>query len=276
MLSTAIVIFREAFEIALILGVVLAATRGLPARAVYVWSGFAAGVLGAVLIALGMDSISQSFEGVGQELLNACILFTAAFFIGWTVIWMRSHAYEMNQKLKQVGRDMIENKVPYYTLSLVIGAAVLREGAEIALFTYSMLATGQAVSSIVAGSLLGAAAGIGLGVLLYLGLIRISLKYLFIVTTTLLTLLVSGLMAVGTGFLVAAGYFSDYSETLWDTDWLLPQDSLMGQTLHVLIGYIAQPMQIQVMAYAASLLTLSLLLTGMHKLAARSQKVLAA
>lgn len=266
MLSTAIVIFREAFEIALILGVVLAATRGLIGRTRYVVGGFAAGAFGAICIAFMMDTISESLEGVGQEVLNACILFTAAFFIGWTVVWMRSHAREMQKKLKQVGQDVRDSKVPYYTLSLVIGAAVLREGAEIALFTYSMIASGQPLMEIASGAALGAVGGVALGVLIYLGLVRISMKHLFAVTSSLLILLVCGLMAVGMGFLVSAGYFADLSDTVWDTSHILAEDSVLGQTLHILIGYISQPMEIQVMTYSATLATLLVATYGLPKL----------
>ncbi len=260
MLSTAIVIFREAFEIALILGVVLAATRGLPKRSHYVWGGFLGGAIGASLISLFIDTISSGFEGVGQELMNAAILFAAAFFIGWTVVWMRTHAHVMVTKIKTVGKAVAENQTPYFALSLVIGLAVLREGAEIALFTYSMVAAGQHAGDIILGSLLGAAAGAGMGALLYFGLIKIPTKHLFTVTSGLLTLVVSGLTAVGCGFLVAAGYLSDFSATVWDTSNLLSENSLAGQTLHVLIGYIEQPMQIQVIAYLGTLLTLLILM----------------
>jgi high-affinity iron transporter len=270
MLSTAIVIFREAFEIALILGVVLAATRGLAGRNAYVWGGFAAGALGAASIALFMDVISSGMEGLGQELMNACILFTAAFFIGWTVIWMRTHAREMVGKIKSVGKAVAENRMPYMALAAVIGLAVLREGAEIALFTYSMVATGKAVSDIIFGAMLGAAAGFALGAVLYFGLIKIPTQHLFTVTSALLTLVVCGLMAVGAGFLVSAGYFFDYSDTLWDSSALLAENSLLGQTLHVLIGYMEQPMLIQGIFYGVTFTAI----TGLIWLLERPKKVI--
>lgn len=265
MLSTAIIIFREAFEIALIIGVVLAATRGLAKRSLYVWGGFGAGVLGAIGVAMFMDAISSGFEGVGQEMMNAGILFTAALFIGWTVVWMRTHAREMVMKIKSVGQAVQENTAPYVALSLVIGLAVLREGAEIALFTYSMLASGKAVAEIALGSLLGGAAGAAAGALLYFGLITIPTRHLFSVTSGLLTLVVCGLMAVGAGFLTSAGYFADYSDTLWDSSAFLAENSLIGQTLHVLIGYIAQPMEIQAIFYLATLFTLLALMGWLER-----------
>ena len=48
MLATAIIVFREVLEAALIVGIVMAASRGVPRRGVWVGGGIAGGVLGAV------------------------------------------------------------------------------------------------------------------------------------------------------------------------------------------------------------------------------------
>ena len=44
MLAAAIIVFREVIEAGLIVGIVLAATRGVQSRTVYVLGGIAAGV----------------------------------------------------------------------------------------------------------------------------------------------------------------------------------------------------------------------------------------
>jgi len=41
---------------------------------------------------------------------------------------------------------------------------------------------------------------------------------------------------------------------LWDTSWLLSDQSLVGRVLHTLIGYTAQPAGIQLVFYVATLL----------------------
>src|ERR1700722_17094380 len=131
MLSTAIIIFREILEIAMIVGIVLAATRGVPGRAMWIFGGFAAGCAGAGLVAVFARTISASLSGMGQEFFNALILFTAAGFIGWTALWVRKNARVMTAQLRQAGRDVVEGKAPLYSLALIIGLALLREGSEI-------------------------------------------------------------------------------------------------------------------------------------------------
>jgi len=265
MLSTAIVIFREALEIAVILGAVLAATRGLQNRIFWVLAGLGGGIFGALLVAVFARSISDAVSGMGQEIFNAGILFIAALFIGWTVLWMRKHSREMTAHLRQVGHEVARGKMPFYSLSFIIGLAILREGSEIVLFIYSMALSGQTTASIIMGSIIGFTLGTFAGVLLYYGLIKISAKYMFKVTSWLLILLVAGLASQGAAYLLAAGYFSGLSAQMWDTSWLLSEGSIAGKALHSLIGYSARPSLVQIIFYIGTLGGLVATITLMDK-----------
>jgi high-affinity iron transporter len=66
MLAIAIIVFREVLEAALVAGIVLAASRGVPRRGVWVTSGIAAGALGAALVAAGAGAIAAAVNGIGQ------------------------------------------------------------------------------------------------------------------------------------------------------------------------------------------------------------------
>jgi hypothetical protein len=73
-LGALVIVFREVLEAGLIIGIVLAATRGLPGRGRWVALGVLAGLAGAGVVALFAEAISNAFEGAGQELLNASVL----------------------------------------------------------------------------------------------------------------------------------------------------------------------------------------------------------
>jgi high-affinity iron transporter len=253
MLSTAIIVFREVLEMAIVIGIILAATRGLAGRMLWIGGGFAGGAAGAGLVAFFTETISRQASGLGQELMNALILFTAALFIGWTALWMRKHFRDMTSHIRQVGQEVAHGHLPLYSLFFVIALAVLREGSEIVLFVYGMVISGQGVVSIASGILLGAVLGLMAGIMIYAGLLKMSAKYMFKVTNVLLILLVAGLSAQGAAFLSAAGYFSDYAATLWDSSWLVSDASLAGKALHGLIGYSAHPTVIQGIFYIATL-----------------------
>lgn len=258
--AIALIIYREVLEIAMILGVVLAATRGLAARGLWIGLGFATGIGGAVGVALFAERISSMAEGMGQEFFNALILFAAALVIGWTAIWMRSHAREMSQQLKQIGKDVTEGKIPGFSLTLVIGLALLREGSEIALFLYGQWIQKPAMLPLAFGAGIGLGLGTLTGLMLYVGLIKLSSRYMLKITGWLLILLVAGLCAQGAEFLSAAGYFSNLSYTVWNSSWLLSDESMLGKALHTLIGYNARPTAVEMIFYFATLSSLLLII----------------
>ncbi len=271
MFSTALIVFREALEIAMILGIVLSATRELPGRAWWVAGGMLAGLSGAGIIAVFARSISDAADGMGQELFNAGVLFCAAALIGWTVVWMQGHARHMSAQLRAVGHKVVTGAMPRYSLSVIVGLAMLRECSEIVLFIYGMLVSGEPPASIVSGSVLGLLLGVGVGVLLYYGMMKMPARYALKFTSWLLILLVAGLSAQGANFLAAAGYFPDFSETMWDSSWLISEDGLLGRALHTLIGYSAHPTAIELIFYGATFA----LLVSMVKLATRPHKAAA-
>jgi high-affinity iron transporter len=129
---------------------------------------------------------------------------------------------------------------------------VLREGAEVVLFLYGILASGgTSVGGMLAGGAFGVVLGAGLSALIYLGLLAVPAHRLFAVTTGLITLLAAGLAAQAVYFLQQADYLQGLATPVWDTSWLLREDSLLGRLLHTLIGYTANPDGAQLLAYAA-------------------------
>jgi high-affinity iron transporter len=253
MFSTAIIILREVIEIAMILSVLLAATHGLPGRMLWIVGGMAGGLAGAGLVATFAETISASLSGLGQEFFNALILFVAAIIIGSTVIWMRSHSAALAQHLKQVGKDVSSGKLPMYSLALVCGLTILREGSEIVLFVYGMALSGQGAVSIALGCAIGLSLGLLAGTLMYFGLLKVPARHVLQVTSWMLMLLVAGLASQAVVYLSAAGYFPNLSYQVWNTSWLLSEDNILGKGLHSLIGYSARPTAIQLIVYAGTL-----------------------
>ena len=249
MFSIALIVFREVFEIALIVGILMAATKGLARRTQWVGIGIFLGSIGSALIAFFADTISQAAEGMGQEMLNAIILLIAAGLIGWTTLWMTRHGRQLSQEFNQIGRDVIKGSKPVYTLAVVVALSVLREGAEIVMFTYSAFVTGGNVLQLAAGGFLGMCGGIAVGVILYFGLMKIPVKQIFTVTSWLLVFLVAGMAAQAFGFLTAAGKVPEIIPVVWDTSRILSNGSFTGKILHTLVGYTDRPSGIQILVY---------------------------
>jgi high-affinity iron transporter len=253
MLASLIIVFREMIEAGLIVGIVLAAARGVRGRWRMVAGGIAAGVLGACLLAAFAGQLAALFEGAGQELFQACVLFAAVAMLTWHNVWMASHGREMARELRAVGRDVSAGARPPIALAVVVGIAVLREGSEVVLFLYGVLANGGTTAGSVAiGGAMGVLAGAGVTALMYLGLLAIPAGKLFSTTAWLITLLAAGMAAQGAAFLQQGGFIDVWQRPLWDTSWLLSEGSIGGRLAHTLVGYAAQPDGLQLLAWLAT------------------------
>src|SRR6185312_7411375 len=274
MLATAIIVFREVLEASLIVGVVLAASEGVRGRGRWVATGIAAGILGAMLVAAFASEISGALHGNGQELFDAAVLFTAVCMLGWHNIWMGRHGRELAIEAGDVGKLVLAGRRPLYALAVGVGLAVLREGSELVLFLYGILAASAISPASFAGGLaVGLFAGVATGTALYLGLLRIPLRHLFTVTSWLILLLAAGMAAQGASFLVQADWLPALGTNLWDTSFLLSEQSIPGQVLHTLVGYVAQPAGIQVVFYLATILVIGSLMRLLGRSAPRSKPV---
>lgn len=261
MLATAIIVFREVLEAALIVGIVMAASRGVPRRDIWIWGGIAAGGLGALLVAGGAEGIQNAAAGMGQEVFNAGVLLTAVAMLGWHNIWMTHHGREWTLAANRLGTAVREGTRPLWALALAVALAVLREGSEVVLFLYGIAAAGDSgAAAMLLGGVLGLGAGAAAGAALYLGLVRIPLRHLFSVTSWLVLLLAAGLASQAAAFLLQADLLPPLGMDLWDTSFLLSDHSLVGSILHTLIGYTAQPAGIQLAFYLATLLVIGSLM----------------
>jgi high-affinity iron transporter len=274
MLSALLIVFREVIEAGLIVGIVLAATTGVPKRNMAVSVGVLAGVLGACMVAAFAGGLASLFQGSGQELFNAAILLLAVMMLTWHNVWMASHGREMARELKSAGRDVVTGKRTLAALGVVVGVAVLREGSEVVLFLYGIAAQGGVSNAgLLAGGTLGLAAGAAVSALMYLGLLTIPAGRLFQVTSGLITLLAAGMAAQAVLFLQNGGYINVLTGTIWDTSWLLKEDSIPGRLLHTLVGYVQAPDGAQIAAYLATIAAILVLMrmTGRPATAPRPQ-----
>jgi high-affinity iron transporter len=117
------------------------------------------------------------------------------------------------------------------------------------LFLFAQAAGGSGWTDIAGGIALGIAGGTATGLALYFGLLRIPIRYFFTATNWLLLLLAAGMASQAARFLVQADLLPSLGPKLWDTSALLSDRSILGQTLHALIGYDARPAGVQIVFY---------------------------
>ena len=266
MFGTAIIVFREVLEAAIIIGIVAAATREVEGRMRWLVAGLIAGLVGSALVAASTDAIADFASGVGQELFNAIVLGIAVLMLAWHNIWMAKQGAELAKRARSVASRISDGRSECSILLVVVGLAVLREGSETVLFLYGVSASqGGGSHAMLLGGLMGALAGVAVGYTLYAGLLRIPMRWFFKATSALVLLLAAGMASSAAKFLIQADLLPSLANPLWDTSHLLPQEGVLGTLLHSLIGYDAHPAGMQVIFYISviALISLGMKLTAM-------------
>ena len=260
MLAALIIVFREVLEAGLIIGVVLAASRGVHGRNGAVSLGVLAGILGSIIVAIFAARISDAFDGRGQEIFVAAILLFAVVMLAWHVAWMAQHAREMTQELRQLGSDVTAGRQSLFALGAAVAVAVMREGSEVVLFMTGIILQGKDTAIEL---LLGSGAGLLLGavvsMVLYFGLAAIPIRRMFAVTGVLITLLAAGLAASAVKQLSNAGLLNVFDSSVWDTSSILSEESWLGRVLSILVGYMDRPTGMQLIAYVVTAATIFIL-----------------
>jgi high-affinity iron transporter len=259
-LAALIIVFREVFEAGLIIGIVLAVTRTVPYRNRWIGGGVLVGILAACVVAIFAGALSNLFAGMGQELFNAAILIVAVVMLTWHNVWMARHGSELAGELRSAGQAVVEGSKSLLALAVVVGVAVLREGSEVVLFLYGVVAGGDSGWDVAVGGFAGLLLGAGVCLLTYFGLVRIPMRALFAVTTVLIALLAAGMAAQAAAFLEKANWLTALDNVVWDSAWLLSDSSIVGKALHTLVGYTDQPTAMQLTVYLAILLVTFLLM----------------
>ena len=257
MYAAAIIVFRESLEAALIISIMLAATRGIAMRGRWVLGGILVGLTGAAVVASGMEMIANLVDGMGQELFNVAILVTAVAMLAWHNIWMASHGRELAQQLKNAARAVSDGRSERSVILLVIALAVMREGSETVLFLYGVATdSANGMRNTLVGCTLGLGAGALVASFLYAGLLRIPMRWFFAATGALVLFLAASMASQAARLLIQADIIPSLTAPVWNTSHVLSQDTLAGTILHGLIGYDAQPAGMQVVAYVGVLMAI--------------------
>ncbi len=255
MFKIAVVIFRECLEIALLFGIILAATKPIHQSRTYIITGSLIGLVAAALSAFFAEAITQSFNELGDEVVDSGIILFTALMISWTVVWMQGYSGKIHHNLSELSENINAGTASKYSLIIMISTVVLREGVEIILFVYSISSASKiSPSDAMMGFGLGCFMGLMVGSVIYMGLIKYAGKYIFQISSVMLTLIAAGLSSEAAGILTSSGIINIMSEQVWDTSWLIGDESIVGNLLNITFGYDARPNGMQITFYALSIL----------------------
>jgi high-affinity iron transporter len=254
MVGAFLILLREGFEAALVVGIILAVLARLDRQRDFVWvfAGIGCALVASIAFAISADRVSGLFGGAGQEVLNGAVLAAAAGMITYVVVWLKGTRGRLETHLSEaLHRRADRHGAGVFVLSFL---AVFREGAESVLFLWGVAAAGgEGAPAIALGALLGLGAAVLIAWALFAGGRRVPLRAFFNVTTGLLVVLAAGMLARAVGDWVAVDWLPALAYGVWDTSAVLPEGGVVGTVLAVLVGYNANPSLMEVLAYVAYL-----------------------
>ena len=249
MIAALVLAFREGLEAALILGIVLSVLRRVGRRDQerMVWFGAGLAALLSLAAGVGLYALGISFEGRAEEIFEGMAMLFAAGVLTWMIFWMERQGRNIQAELEQDVQRATTGGGKWAIFSLAF-LAVLREGIELALFLTAASFTATAAATVV-GGLLGLAAAIVAGWLIFATTARLNVRAFFRVTSILLIFFAAGLVAHGVHELNEAGWVPAVVEHVWDMNPILDENSATGQILKALLGYNGNPTLTEVVAY---------------------------
>jgi len=248
-LSALVIALREGIEMSLIAGIVLAYLTQVGARRAHRWVWL--GVGAAVAVSLGflavLNLLNAEFTGSTEQIFEGVTMLLAAAFLTWMIFWMLRQARYLKSELQQAVQETLAAGGAAWGILLLVFFAVVREGVETALLLFAAPGQGKLL-----GSVIGIAAAVSIGVLIYAFGRRIDLRTFFKVTGVLLVFFAAGLVTHSAHEFVEAGVING-GPVLFDLSATLPDQEGVGAMLRSLLGYSADPTLIEGIAYAAYL-----------------------
>src|SRR3954471_3133753 len=155
MISSFVIVLREAFEAALVLSLMFAFLKKIGQardQAGSVWAGTAAAVVVSVALGALIFLAAGELEGTGEKLYEGFAMLLAAVVLTGMLFWMRRQAATIGGALRsQVSEAVTEGSK--IGLALVAFVAVAREGIETALFLFASVGEDGTLGTIVGGAL---------------------------------------------------------------------------------------------------------------------------
>ena len=197
MLSTLLIALREGLEASLIISILLAylVRTGKASLARFIWIGVSLAVALSFGLGAALSFTSRHLSTRGEELFAGTTSLLSVAFVTAMVFWMRRTARGLGKELQ--GR--VDGALALGSLALISTAffAVAREGLETALFIYANFRTVRSNTAPSLGLILGLAAALTLGVLLYRKTVKINLRKFFTTTGFGLIVVAGGVLSHG-------------------------------------------------------------------------------
>jgi high-affinity iron transporter len=192
--SSFLIGLREGLEAALIVAILVAylVRTGNNHALKRVWLGVGAALVASVAIGVVLVLIDESLGETLEPAFAGTMSLVAVGLITWMIFWMASRAKGISAHLAgEMDRALATSTV---AVAFVAFVAVVREGAETALFLWAGINAAGSTAAPLFGAVLGLGTAVALGFVVYRGAVRLNIGRLFTWTGAALVIVAGGVL----------------------------------------------------------------------------------
>jgi len=269
LVSNALIGLREGLEAAIVVIILVAflvkTDRSASLR--WVWVGVAAAVALSVAVGAGLHYGTSELSFTAQEAVGGSASIVAVAFVTAMILWMRMAARGLSGQLK-VGMESALKTGPL-AVAVLAFFAVGREGLETAVFFFSSVqAAGGGTAQPLIGFVIGIAAAVLLGLLMYRGAVQLNIARFFTITGVLLVFVAAGILAYGVHDLQEAQILPGLNTLAFDVSAVLPPDSALGTVLKGILNFSPATTVLQAVVWVLYVIVVLSLFLRSHRSAA--------
>ncbi len=267
MFAAFVTLLREGFEATLLIAIVLAYLVKIGHKEDFrqVWYGVGAAIAVSLIAAGALFVTAGELEGTAEYIFEGTAMWVAVGFLTYMVLWMRRQSRTVAQSIRR-GVDIAIEKGSRLALMSLVFVMVLREGVETGLFIFGITQTSSPLQ-VAIGAVLGIAAAVALGYVVYAGGKRINLGAFFKITGVLLILVAAGLLAHGVAEFQEAGLLPELFP-LWNVSGapVVGEGAIVSELLTAFFGWDPEANFLEFIAWATYLLAVGFAFLRPHPL----------
>ena len=267
--QTLFVVWREAMEALLVIGILYAWLNSFPEGQKgkrYLLLGVVLGSLMAVFLAASIYGLSNLLSGDSYDLFLIAMQLIAAVLIVQMVYWMNQHGRHLKQHLENGLSEQV-SQANWLGITFITAIAIAREGSEIVVFLSSTIfsLTTATLMPFILTCVLGLVLAFATFYIFQFSQRWLSWPVFFKVTTAILLCLGASLFLKGMegAFEFSLNYDWNIPDVLldpaWDISALLDDSSPFGSLMASLFAYRAMPAWFSVISFALYWLAVYLL-----------------
>ena len=259
MLGNFLIGLREGLEAAIVVSILIAylikINRRDQIRSVWIGVGLALVLCIGFTAALAVTSTTLSDSA--EEAFAGVVSLLAVGTVTWMIFWMKKAARALSGELRRgVDQALVTGASALITLAFV---AVAREGLETAIFIWSTIQATGVTAGPVFGAILGLLTAVALGFLIYNQTVKLNISTFFRWTGVLLILVAAGVLMYAIHEFQELGWLPGEDNIAFDVSSTIPPESWYGSVLKGAINFTPAPSVLQVVAWFAYVIPVTVL-----------------